>query len=448
MCHKLFSTILLLLFYVGSVSGADLFQLTITEGGVTKTMSYSSVDELPDYNTMKNQFSGIDFDNGQIDFLLNYRGIELKAAYPNAASNPGGNKVTFNIPSLNKTWSYEGTSRQGSWTQLTDALVQESDLVNDLLGLMVLYTPNDPVAGNPSSLMDNFVRLDYSPVLVDLPLGPSMGGGMGDVVEPEQTPNADGGMGEESSSVSSGSPEVTESDEESGEESSSEVEEQENIIGIGLGFSSYDQGGSKVNTTTIPFSYSWNFEGESKPSLTLRLPISQIDVDGNAGIAAGFGLNYRQLVSPNWQLSPSLNYGVTASEALGSGGALASYSILSIYDWIASWGAIRIGNQAGQYRSMPLSVGGTTFDAGIESTVLRNGLIFQFPTGFIREGATFDPYLLDTRYYGTELYIMQYYEMGFTLSGWVFLSSSLTFNYLVAEEDKAKGTSFLFKAQF
>ena len=226
------------------------------------------------------------------------------------------------------------------------------------------------------------------------------------------------------------------------------VGERENIIGIGLGFSSYDQGGSKVNTTTIPFSYSWNFEGESKPSLTLRLPISQIDVDGNAGIAAGFGLNYRQLVSPNWQLSPSLNYGVTASEALGSGGALASYSILSIYDWIASWGAIRIGNQAGQYRSMPLSVGETTFDAGIESTVLRNGLIFQFPTGFIREGATFDPYLLDTRYYGTELYIMQYYEMGFTLSGWVFLSSSLTFNYLVAEEDKAKGTSFLFKAQF
>ena len=447
MCHKLFSTILLLLFYVGSVNGADLFQLTITEGGVTKTMSYSSVDELPDYNTMKNQFSGIDFDNGQIDFLLNYRGIELKAAYPNAASNPGGNKVTFNIPSLNKTWSYEGTSRQGSWTQLTDALVQESDLVNDLLGLMVLYTPNDPVAGNPSSLMDNFVRLDFSPVLVDLPLGPSMGGGMGDVVEPEQTPNADGGMGEESSSVSSGSPEVTESDEESGEESSS-VGERENMIGIGLGFSSYDQGGSKVNTTTIPFSYSWNFEGESKPSLTLRLPISQIDVDGNAGIAAGLGLNYRQFVSPNWQLSPSLNYGVTASEALGSGGALASYSILSIYDWTASWGAIRIGNQAGQYRSMPLSVGGTTFDAGIESTVLRNGLIFQFPTGFIREGATFDPYLLDTRYYGTELYIMQYYEMGFTLSGWVFLSSSLTFNYLVAEEDKAKGTSFLFKAQF
>ena len=54
--------------------------------------------------------------------------------------------------------------------------------MNDLLGLMVLYTPNDPVAGNPSSLMDNFVRLDFSPVLVDLPLGPPMGGGMGNVV--------------------------------------------------------------------------------------------------------------------------------------------------------------------------------------------------------------------------------------------------------------------------
>ncbi|MGB0707648.1 MAG: hypothetical protein ACPGTI_10625 [bacterium] len=434
---KLFSAILLLFWYTGSALAADLFQLTVNG----QTRGYSSVDELPDFNTMQQQFSVGDWDNDQIDFSLNYRGIDLKAAYP-----AGSNKVTFNIPSLNKNWSYEGTSRQGSWTQLTDALVQESDLVNDLLGLMVLYTPNDPVAGNPSSLMDNFVRLDFSPVLVDLPLGNALQGGASRV-EAAPMADADGMVVDESdSSVSSASPEVTEGEET--EESSTETSERENKIGIGLGFSSYDQGDSKVNTTTIPFSYSWNFEGESKSSLTLRLPISQIDVDGNAGIAAGLGLNYRQFVSPNWQLSPSLNYGVTASEALGSGGALASYSILSIYDWTASWGAIRIGNQAGQYRSMPLSVGGTTFDAGIESTVLRNGLIFQFPTGFIREGATFDPYLLDTRYYGTELYIMQYYEMGFTLSGWVFLSSSLTFNYLVAEEDKAKGTSFLFKAQF
>ena len=320
--------------------------------------------------------------------------------------------------------------------------------MNDLLGLMVLYTPNDPIAGNPSSLMDNFVRLDFSAVLVDLPLGTPVGGGMGNVVESEQTPNDDGGMEEEPSSVSSASLEITESDQESGEKSLSEVEERENKIGIGLGFGSYDQGGSKVSTTTIPISYSWNFEGERKPSLTLRLPVSQIDVDGNSGFAAGFGLNYRQFVTSNWQLSPSLNYGVTASEALGSGGALASYSILSIYDWVGSWGAVRIGNQAGQYLSVPLSVGETTFDAGIESIVLRNGIILQFPTGFIRDGATFAPYFLDTRYFGTELYIMQYYEMGFTLSDWVSLSSSLTLNYLVAEEDKAKGTSFLFEAHF
>ena len=203
---KLFSAILLLFWYTGSAPAADLFQLTVNG----QTRSYSSVDELPDFNTMQQQFSVGDWDNDQIDFSLNYRSIDLKAAYP-----AGSNKVTFNIPSLNKNWSYEGDTRQGSWTQLTDALVQESDLVNDLLGLMVLYTPNDPVAGNPSSLMDNFVRLDFSPVLVDLPLGPPMGGGMGNVVEPEQTPNTDGGMGEESSSVSAGSPEVTESDEES-----------------------------------------------------------------------------------------------------------------------------------------------------------------------------------------------------------------------------------------
>ena len=143
---KLCSAILLLLLYVGSVTAADLFQLTING----ETRSYSSVEDLPDFNTMKQQFSLSEnqWNTSAIDFSLNYRGIDLKAAYPS-----GSNKVTFNIPSLNKNWSYEGTSRQGSWTQLTDALVQESDLVNDLLALMVQYTSNDPVAGNPSSLM-------------------------------------------------------------------------------------------------------------------------------------------------------------------------------------------------------------------------------------------------------------------------------------------------------
>ena len=438
---KLVSVIFLLMAYAGSLAAADLFEVTING----ETRSYSSVEDLPDFNTMQQQFREPNggWEDGQIDFSLNYRGVELTANYP-----ANSKVVTFEIPALNKTWSYSGSGnkRADSWTELADALVQESDLVNDLLALMVQYTSNDPVAGNPSSLMDNLVRLDFSAVLVDLPLGNALQGGAAGV---EAVPMADAdGMAvdESDSSVSSASPEVAGSEE--NEESSTEIDERENKIGIGLGFSSYDQGDSKVNTTTIPLSYSWNFEGESKPSLTLRLPISQLDVDGNTGIAFGLGLNYRQNLTPNWQISPNLNYGVTASESLGSGGALASYSLLSIYDWTPSWGAIRIGNQAGQYRSMPLSVGGTTFDAGIESTVLRNGLIFQFPTGFIRDGATFDPYLLDTRYYGTELYIMQYYEVGFTLSGWVFLSSSLTFNYLVAEEDKAKGTSFLFRAQF
>ena len=198
---KLFSAIILLFWYTGSAPAADLFQLTVNG----ETRSYSSVDELPDYNTMQQQFTSVSNWNADaLSIELNYRGIDLTANF-----NANDDEVVFTIPSLNKTWSYEGTSRQGSWTQLTDALVQESDLVNDLLGLMVLYTPNDPVAGNPSSLMDNFVRLDFSAVLLDLPLGFPKGGGTGNVVEPEQTPNADGGMGEESSSVSAGSPEVT-----------------------------------------------------------------------------------------------------------------------------------------------------------------------------------------------------------------------------------------------
>ena len=207
---------------------------------------------------------------------------------------------------------------------------------------MVQYTQNDPVAGNPSSLIDNIVRLDFSAALVDLLFGKALQVGATGVESVSMSDTEGIAVDEFDSSGSSVSPEVASSEE--NKESSTETSERENKISIGLGFSSYDQGDSKVNTTTIPFSYSWNFEGESKSSLTLRLPISQLDVDGNTGIAFGLGLNYRQNLTPNWQISPNLNCGMAASESLGLEGALASYSLLSIYDWTASWGAIRIGN--------------------------------------------------------------------------------------------------------
>ena len=46
---KLSSAIFLLLLYAGSATAADLFQLTVNG----QTRSYSSVDELPDFNTIK-----------------------------------------------------------------------------------------------------------------------------------------------------------------------------------------------------------------------------------------------------------------------------------------------------------------------------------------------------------------------------------------------------------
>ncbi|MGA0861196.1 MAG: hypothetical protein ACO3R2_16650, partial [bacterium] len=105
---KLCSAIFLLLLYVGSVTAADLFQLTVNG----QTRSYSSVDELPDYDTMQQQFTSVSNWNAEaLSITLNYRGIDLAANF-----NKDDDEVVFTIPSLNKTWSYEGASRQGSWS--------------------------------------------------------------------------------------------------------------------------------------------------------------------------------------------------------------------------------------------------------------------------------------------------------------------------------------------
>jgi hypothetical protein len=54
-----------LLLYSRSAVAADLFQLTVND----QTRSYSSVNELPNFNTMKQQFSVIKWDNDLLTYL-------------------------------------------------------------------------------------------------------------------------------------------------------------------------------------------------------------------------------------------------------------------------------------------------------------------------------------------------------------------------------------------
>ena len=54
-----------LLLYSRSAVAADLFQLTVNG----QTRSYSSVNELPNFNTMKQQFSVIKWDNDLLTYL-------------------------------------------------------------------------------------------------------------------------------------------------------------------------------------------------------------------------------------------------------------------------------------------------------------------------------------------------------------------------------------------
>jgi hypothetical protein len=393
------------------LSAADLFQLTVTSGGTSEQQSYSSAGDLPNYDTIQQQFTNVsDWNTSALDLTLNYRGIDLVATYAQNSTT-----VSFEIPELNRSWTFTGTSRTSSWDQLSDALAQQEDLVNELLRLMAKTTPNDPVAGNPSSLMDGLVTTDFNAVFLAEDPAP---------VSPV------------SSGVTSVSADTT------------EQAEAPNTAGIGLGYSSYEQGSSSVNTTLLPLSYTWMLDAQGDRKLTFRFPLSQVEVDGVSGYAVGLGLSYFHTMNPNWSLTPAFNYGVTASEGLGSGGALISLAVTSIYDLELSPVTLRFGNQVGQYQSQPLSVGGTTYDANLSNVAFRNGLIVQFSTDQWVANSQLEPYVIDTRYTGTELYIMQYYEFGLTFNGWLFPGSFLTLNQLSAEDGKASGTSLLFRALF
>jgi hypothetical protein len=106
---------------------------------------------------------------------------------------------------------------------------------------------------------------------------------------------------------------------------------------------------------------------------------------------------------------------------------------------------------AGYYKTIPFQYQDYSVSPDIQNTIVRNGLDFVIPTDGLAKGTSFEIFVTDTRYFGSELFIDQYNEIGFSY-GFAKITNEKTdegkmksylsklrvgFTYLHA--DKAKG---------
>ncbi len=301
-------------------------------------------------------------------FTASFRGIPVNLAFPTV----GSTLLTFNVPTLGISQSFTGATRDASQQLLEDFLkTNGQDILSRILKEAAKVSPNDPIAGNPASMMGGMVANGY-----------------------------DASFTSQASQIISGVPQPG---------------DRSNQLGLGLRFGSYKTGDVNTQTTTIPLSYTVRFDGDPRKQIVINLPFTYGTTEGAKLMNFAPSVSLRLPMNDRWTLTPTVSYGVTGSVDLASVAQMASVAVTSVYTIpVGDW-AVSIGNMIGHYKTLKISIGDFSSDPDIANTVYRNGVLVSQPVTFLGGDKILEYSWVDTRYTGTALYMKWYDEIGLTL---------------------------------
>lgn len=361
----------LALIFSQSLFAASIFDLTVTSEGSVFQESYNKVADLIngiDEDNIKRQIPNYT-DQSSALVAANFRGLPISLTFPQNST-----QLTLRIPAIHVQETFTGATRDDSIDKLEDWFKKTGgDALTRLMQELAASTPNDPIAGNPNSLMAHMVHSDYGDGFTDNVSN------IGQIAEI----NTEG--------------------------STSNI----NLVGLGARFGSYRHGDLDSRHMTLPLSYTVQFDG-SPNELSLKVPVVATEVDGAKAYNLGLGVGFGWQLSERWRITPAVNYAVVASSDLGSVGQVISGSLTSAYQFKIDNTKLYLGNMLGYYRTLKFSSNDYSFDPDISNTVVRNGMLWAVPTPDIMAKTTLELFLIDTRYFGSDLYIDQYNEVGFS----------------------------------
>lgn len=351
-----------------SSAQAGLFSIEVSSEGATYTESYDSVSELVDDLDLSevNDVIPAYTDTSAITTVINFRGLPVTLS---AAA--GSSAITMNIDAINVTTTFSGADRDDSMDQLEAWFEGDGeDALTRLLQELAASTPSDPVAGNPTSLVSRSVGTDFD-------YATDTGVGAIELNVPQKSLNG-------------------------------------NMVSVFARYSNYSSDGVESREYSLPLSYSIRFD-DSEDKLTIRLPVAYVVYDGSVVYNAGLGVGYGKQINSAWRLTPAVGYSLVGSEDMGSLAQVISTSVVSSYLIKVEEYSISIGNMLGYYSTLPTSAGDVSQDPDISNTVLRNGVSLNIPTPQVAKDSSVEFFLTDTRYFGSDLYIDQYNEIGFSV---------------------------------
>jgi hypothetical protein len=360
---------------------AEPLNLAVTVGTQTTSTGYSDWDTFinaMDKSGLEGLLPGVYTGTQAAHITLDLRGLTMSAVFPDA------NKANFRltIPGIFDVTitDAEANSNRDTATNLMQDKLERSDILSKISQALAASSPVDPVAGNPNSLMSTMVGNDFNQ---------SFSAEISNIATPGETARTSSGQANESKSS--------------------------NFVGVGLEYGQMTLGDIKVKSTTLPLSYTIRNDLDPRRQLMLRLPISVIDTAGAKSLQLGLGSSYRLPMTDNWSLTSSFNYALVGSIDLLSAAQMATAGITSTYFWRQSGYDIGMGNMLSYATTLPFTYDNKKYDPGIENTILRNGVMVSVPVHAFGGKMHFETALVDTRFFGTELYSNSQQELKFTL---------------------------------
>lgn len=298
-----------------------------------------------------------------VSFKINLRGLIARLSF---AANSTNLKVR--IPNAGITTSFDGGTRDQS-IALFKEFIKESSSVPKILKAYAKFSPIDPVAGNPNSLMGQMAQSDY---LLGK-LSPLSG----------------------CDSCSSAQPIVHQFQ-----------------VGAFVARAFCDRYDTTLLTLPLRYSYSPDYRW----AFILDAPITYHRNGGASSLLGSLGIGVRVPLSPNWSLTPILRGGASGSLDLACGGSFVSGGLTSAYDYKIG-PVLSLTNYVGYFSSTNLFLTGVNFNYHLKNVVFKNGLSLTSCKGFSLCDRSFNFKIAaeDTYFAGDRLFMKHYDEISVAL---------------------------------
>ncbi|PWR25719.1 hypothetical protein [Zavarzinia aquatilis] len=350
---------------VAPAMAKDLFDITISTEGVTSGETFASAVDFFDRleNSVFSSLSGAYTETSVATARANFRGLPFVIEY---RDDTAALHFTSSVIDIDET--FVGADRDESENLFIDYLQSnDSNITQKITDYTVSQTATDPVAGNPSSLVDRTAAADFS------------------------SSTSVGGTLPATSSVNS-------------------------AVAFGARLGRFTVGDQETSVYDLPIRYFARLTDDGY-GIVFDAPITIVSVEEAYSYSGSIGLGVRLPILPYWTLTPGARIGAVGSADLGALAYVYDGSLTSNVTFAIDEFQFSVGNAVTLSQTASVTVDDYEIDYEVANTIFRNGVGVVYPTDItiFDMPTTADIAIVNTTITGDDVYIDQYTDIALSI---------------------------------